>query len=457
MTVTLDTTSLYSGQGFNVQDIVNQILDSERGQETQWKTEQTTLQSQTTALDQLQSQISTLSTDANSLTDFSGVMGAVTASSSDPGVVIATATSSAATANHILQVQNLATTGAAYSSDVASGATLDPGTLTITVGSNTQTVDVGTTNTSLSAIASAINDLKMGVTANVQTDSTGSRLTVTSSSSGGAAGVSVTGGTSQLSFTNLAGQDALVNVDGIPYQSSTNTITGAISGVTLNLASADPNTDVTLSVSPDVSSVATALNTFVTDYNSVVTSLNSQFTYDSSTNSAGVLSGDSSVRMVQDSLLSLASFSMTGNGTINTLQDLGVTMQDDGTLSVDSDTLNSALTNNFATLQSFFQGGTGSFGDALTTAMTTLNDPSDGAIALDLNDISQTNQDLTTQINNFEANLTAQQQVLTDEYSQVNAQLQELPLLQSQVSSELGSLDPYSSSSSTSSSSSSSS
>jgi flagellar hook-associated protein 2 len=354
-------------------------------------------------------------------------------------------------------VQNLATTGAAYSSDVASGATLDPGTLTITVGSNTQTVDVGTTNTSLSAIASAINDLKMGVTANVQTDSTGSRLTVTSSSSGGAAGVSVTGGTSQLSFTNLAGQDALVNVDGIPYQSSTNTITGAISGVTLNLASADPNTDVTLSVSPDVSSVATALNTFVTDYNSVVTSLNSQFTYDSSTNSAGVLSGDSSVRMVQDSLLSLASFSMTGNGTINTLQDLGVTMQDDGTLSVDSDTLNSALTNNFATLQSFFQGGTGSFGDALTTAMTTLNDPSDGAIALDLNDISQTNQDLTTQINNFEANLTAQQQVLTDEYSQVNAQLQELPLLQSQVSSELGSLDPYSSSSSTSSSSSSSS
>jgi ABC-type transporter Mla subunit MlaD len=88
--------------------------------------------------------------------------------------------------------------------------------------------------------------------------------------------------------------------------------------------------------------------------------------------------------------------------------------------------------------------------------MTTLNDPSDGAIALDLNDISQTNQDLTTQINNFEANLTAQQQVLTDQYSQVNAQLQELPLLQSQVSDELGSLDPYSSSSPTSSSSSSS-
>jgi flagellar hook-associated protein 2 len=213
---------------------------------------------------------------------------------------------------------------------------------------------------------------------------------------------------------------------------------------------------VTLSVSPDVSSVASALNTFVTDYNSVVTSLNSQFTYDASTNSAGVLSGDSSVRLVQNTLLSLASFSMTGNGSINTLQDLGVTMQDDGTLSVDSSTLNSALTNNFANLQSFFQGGTGSFGAAVSSAMTTLNDPADGAIALDLNDISQTNQDLTTQINNFEANLTAQQQVLTNQYSQVNAQLQELPLLQSQVSSELGSLDPYSSSSSTSSSSSSS-
>lgn len=444
MTVTLDTQSLFTGQGIDVQDMVNQVEQSERGEETQWQNEQTTLQSETTALTQLQSQLSTLSTDADNLTDISGVLGSITANSSNTGVVLATATTAAQTATHVLQVQQLASTGAAYSSAIASDATLTPGSLSITVGSNTQAVDIGTTNTSLSAIATAINNLQMGVTANVQTDASGSRLTIVSSSSGSAGSVSVQGGTQQLSFTNVQGEDAVVNIDGVPYQNSTNTITGAISGVTLNLASADPNADVTLSVSPDASSVGNALSTFVTDYNSVVSAVNSQFTYDSSTSSAGVLSGDASVRSLQQSLLSLASFSMSGNGSIGSLADLGITMQDDGTLSIDSDTLNSALTNNFASLQNFFQGGTGSFGAALSSAMTSLTDPTDGPLALDLTSICETNQDLTDEINNFEANLQAQAQTLTDQYSQINAELEELPMLQDQVSQELGGLDPYS-------------
>ena len=452
MTVTLNTTSLYSGQGFDVQTMVNEVLDSERGQETQWKSEQTTLQSQSTALNQFESQIATLYTDSNNLRDFSGVLGSKTASSSQPGIVIATATTSATTADHTLQVQKLATTGAAYSGAITSGATLYPGTLTITVGSDTQSVDIGTTNTSLSSIATAINNLKMGVTANVQTDSSGSRLTIVSNTSGSAGAVSVSGGTTQLSLTNIAGQDALVNVDGVPYQSSTNAITGAISGVTLNLASASPNTDVTLSVSPDVSSVATALNSFVTDYNAIITNLNSQFAYNASSNSAGALSGDSSVRLAQDTLLSLTSFSMAGNGSINSLQSLGINMQDDGTLSIDSSALNTALTSNFSDLANFFQGA-GSFGETLGTAMMSLNDPTNGPIALDLKSVQQTNQDLTNSINAFEAQLTAQQQVLTDQYSQINAELQSLPSLQNQVSAELNSLNPYSTTSSSSSSS----
>ena len=83
--------------------------------------------------------------------------------------------------------------------------------------------------------------------------------------------------------------------------------------------------------------------------------------------------------------------------------------------------------------------------------MMSLNNPANGPLALDLKSIQQTNQDLTNQINDFEANLTAQEQVLTQQYSEINAQLQQLPMLQSQVSQELGGLDPYLSSSSSSS------
>lgn len=443
MPVTLNTTSLFDGSGFDVQSMVTQVLDSQRGPETEWKSQQTTLQSQSTALNQIETQIASLYTDSNNLRDFTGVLGSKTASSSQPGVVLATATSAAATSNHVLQVQCLATTGAAYSNPIASDTTLNPGTLQITVGSNTQNIDVGTSNTSLAAIATAINKLNMGVTAKVQTDSTGSRLTMVSNVSGTAGAVSVQSDTSQLSFTNLVGKDALVNVDGVPYQSSTNTISGAISGVTLNLTSASPNTDIALNVTPDVSSVASALTTFVTDYNAVVTSINSQFSYNAATNTAGVLSGDTSLQMVQSSLLALTSFSMTGNGSIDSLRSMGIQMQDDGTLTIDSNTLNTALTSNFVDLANFFQG-TGSFGQMLGTTMTSLNDPINGAVALDLNSVHQTNQDLTNQINDFENRLLAQQQTLINQYSQINAELQSLPSLQNQVSTELNSLDPYS-------------
>lgn len=99
----------------------------------------------------------------------------------------------------------------------------------------------------------------------------------------------------------------------------------------------------------------------------------------------------------------------------------------------------------------FFQG-TGSFGASLNSLMILMSDPAEGPLALDQQSIQETNQDLTQQINDFESRLATQQQQLTTEYSQINAQLQQLPLLQAQVSQELNGLDPYLSSSTSSSS-----
>ena len=447
MTVTLDTTSLYSGKGFDVQTLVNEVLASERGEETQWKSEQSTLQSRVSALDSFKTQIATLYADANNLRDLDGVFQSKTASSSDTGVLIATADSSASTADYTLRVQSLASTGVSYTAPVADGTALQAGTLTLTVGDQTKTVDVGTTNTSLSEIAAAVNQLNMGVKASVQSDSTGSRLAIVSDTAGTAGSISVTSDSSQLSFTNVAGQDSLVYVNGVPYQGTTNTLSDAITGVTLNLASAAPNTDVTLKVAPDASSVAAAISTFVTDYNAIVTSVNAQSTYDPTTKTAGVLSGDSSLNLLQQQLFSLTSFSMAGNGSLDSLRALGVTMNDDGTLQADSSQLNDALTNNFAALANFFTG-TGSFGEQLGSITTSLNDPTNGAVSLDLQSLQQSNDALTNTINDFEARLSDREQVLLTQYSQINAQLQSLPSLQSQVSAELDSLSGFYSSSS---------
>jgi len=117
----------------------------------------------------------------------------------------------------------------------------------------------------LQQAASYINGGGYGVTASVVTDSQGSRLVLGSNTSGAAGNLTVS--SSATNFTSTAGVDAQLTVDGVPVDSSTNTVTGAISGVTLSLGSADPNTPVLISVQPDTTQASDAIQSFVTAYN----------------------------------------------------------------------------------------------------------------------------------------------------------------------------------------------
>ncbi len=72
--------------------------------------------------------------------------------------------------------------------------------------------------------------------------------------------------------------DAQLTVDGVPVDSGTNTLTGAIPGVTLSLGAADPNTPVLVSVQPDTTTASQAIQNFVDAYNAVIGSINGQYT-----------------------------------------------------------------------------------------------------------------------------------------------------------------------------------
>src|SRR5262249_27192229 len=149
---------------------------------------------------------------------------------------------------------------------------------------------------------------------------------------------------------------------------------------------------------------------------------------------------DSTLALAQNQLLSAMSFAMTGNG-VNTLAELGITMNNDGTLTVNNATLQSALQSNPSAVQSFFQAGTaGSFGDNLFTQVNALADPISGSIATDINGLQQSQTSMTDQISDFQSQLNVTQQQLTAEFDQVDVTLQELPLLLQQVNQQLASL-----------------
>jgi flagellar hook-associated protein 2 len=428
-----------SSSGINVASAVASAMQAISLPELEWEQEEVTLQSNTAGINGIQSDVGTLQTALQAMADPAGAIASMTASSSDSNLVTATAAPGTPAGSHVVVVNSVATTSSWYSDAVATSSTALPaGSFTLQVGTGTPTtIAIGGSTDTLDELATSINTQSLGVTASVINDSSGSRLAIVSQSSGSANGITISAA-SGLTFTQAsAGTDASLTVDGIPIDSASNTVSGAIPGLTLNLVGAAPTEQVNVNVAPDSDQATKAINAFVTAYNTAVGDVNTQFTVNAN-NQEGPLAGDSTVQMLQSSLLSVAGYSGGGNG-VSTLADLGISMNKDGTLSVDSAQLGNAIQNNFAAVQGFMQGtASNGFASFLNTALDSLTAPTTGAFSVDLQSMSSQNSDLQTQINNFQTYLGTQQKLLTAEYNNADIALQKIPEEEAQLNAELG-------------------
>ncbi len=157
--------------------------------------------------------------------------------------------------------------------------------------------------------------------------------------------------------------------------------------MTLNLLNASPGTNVSLTVAPDTSQASTAINQFVTDYNKAISDLNTQFTF--SGTGEGVLATDSVGAQPANDSRSRDCLTPTrpppAPPTVPNLSSLGISVNNDGTLTLDSATLNNALQNNFSDVQNFFQGAAlNGFANSLDQQLTNFISPADGAFTVDL-------------------------------------------------------------------------
>jgi flagellar hook-associated protein 2 len=427
-----------SSQPINVQEAVTQALAADAAPEVEWQNQQQTLQTETSALNSMESDVTALESTLTAMADPAGALASMTTSSSDSSLVTATAVNGAASANHVVVVNNLATTSSWYSNSVASGTTaLQAGSFTIQVGTGTATqITVGTGTNTLDDLANTINGMNLGVTANVVTDASGARLSIVSNNSGAASNITISADTT-IGLTRAAtGVDASLTVDGIPINSASNSVTGAVNGVTFNLVGASPGTQVNIVVSPDVNSASTAISNFVSAFNQVIGDVNTQFTV--TNDSEGPVASDPNVRLLQSDLLSAGGYSTTSNA-VASLADLGISMNKDGTLTLDSATLNNAIQNNFGAVQSFLQGtSSNGFVNFVNNQLTSLTDPTNGAFTVDLQSINSENSDLQAQINNFQPYLQQQQTLLTNEFNQADIALEQLPTEEAQINAELG-------------------
>ncbi len=433
-TVGINFGSATSGAGFDVSSTVGAIVANLKSVETPWQNQLTSLKTEDTAFTSIGSDLGALSTSLQALTDFQGVMASKLGSSSDTNVLsLSSAGATAVAGSHSIVVSRLAQTSSYSTNPIAAAHTLS-GALTILAGNGAATTipAVAGQSDTLSTYAAAINSAGIGVAASVITDSRGSRLSLVSQTSGAGGQLTVTGALADATTASaltlnqgLPGQDALLNVDGVDIDSGSNTVTGAIPGVTFQLLSADPSTTIQVQIANDNGSVTSAFSSFISAYNTVARDLTTQEGNNSS-GSPEPLFGNPIVSQLQTAL-SLALTSGAASGGIGNLAQLGISVNLDGTLALNTSTLNSALNSNYSGVVGFLQNAD-SFGENLQTTLDTLGNQSPtGALTLALASNSAQEKTLNDNVTAEDQLIATQQTNLTNRLNAANRILQAIP------------------------------
>lgn len=279
--------------------------------------------------------------------------------SSDSTAVSASVNSTVSAGTYEVQVINRAKAHTMATQSFASQmTTIGEGTLTLSVGGSSQDIDIGAGNNTLSAIKESINNAKMGISASVVNDGSGYRLLLTAQNSGAANVISMSVTDDDGGDSDNAGLSALVSgvtspsvaqnasfkVNGLTLSSSSNQISGAIDGVTLNLNK--ENTTSTISVVADTSTVKDSVKSVIEDYNAMKSIMDNYTTYakDEKDPTKGILAGDSTISQLRFQMRSMLNFkSSDSSSPVQSMADIGVKTQLDGSLVLDEATLNSVL------------------------------------------------------------------------------------------------------------------
>lgn len=146
-----------------------------------------------------------------------------------------------------------------------------------------------------------------------------------------------------------AGQDASLKIDGSTVKSSTNKVADVIQGVTLNLTGTNTGKPIDLTITQDNSQISQKVSALVGNINSAITYINDQNTLSTSSTTSSTtkpLFGSVELSIVKSTIANAVYGTVSGNVLYQTASSIGIGFQKDGTLSVDSNALTKALSNN---------------------------------------------------------------------------------------------------------------
>ena len=432
--------------GIDTSSLVGSLVSLQQVPLNQASTKQQQIQSASSSISTFSKNLSALKTAAVALSD-PLTFKAMKATSSDPSVV-ASASGTPVAGQWSVSVTQLAQQQRTLSSGTSSASTALglTGSLGVSMNGTSATISLTSTD-SLSDVADKMNAAGLRASASTMFDGSNYHLLVSGLDTGATNKItfdesSLTGtgyslGLSGASADIQPAQDATLNVGGVmtanglvggvTVSSASNQVTNAIPGVTLALTTKTTN-PITVAIAGDTTSVQSQIQSFVTAYNTVVNSGHTTAGYGTTKASNTLLQGDSAVRSALDQLGQLTSSQVSGTtGAYTTLGSVGISMNNDGTLTFNSGTFASAMQADPTSVQRLFvndpktgaTGIMGSFGNTLDS----LTSSSSSAIHAEISGFTQRASRLGTQIANGQQRITSYQTQLENEFAQMNQML----------------------------------
>lgn len=427
------------GSNIDVNSIVTQLMSIERQPLDALNQRKTIFSSELSAFGKISSDLSGLQSAASALKSADGFK-VFSATAADPTYVTATADSTASAGSHSITVTQLAQAQKLFSTTFGDTSTTAVGTgsLTFSNGASSFSVTLDSTNNTLDGIANAVNSASsnFGVSASIVNDGTGNRLLLSPNNTGTAYAITVSvtdsgdgnntdnaglsrlsyvGGAQNLTQTQIA-KSAILTVDGLTgITKASNTISDVIQGVTLNLQKEGVST--TLGVAVDTEAITAKVNTFVTAYNRLAGDVKDLH------KKGGTLEADNTVLAIQSQLTSVfnTQSTLTGNA-FSYLAQTGLSLQSDGTLSLDSAKFSSALSSNLNDVVTLFTDPTQGYMQQFY-AQTTALLQAGGLIDAKNQGINTRISDIGTRIDQMTNRLTLTEKRLRAQYSALDAML----------------------------------
>jgi len=356
------------GSGLDIQGLVRQLVAAERAPQAQRLSRvESTARSQLSSLGTISSVLAGLKSATAGFTSASG-FGARTVSLSRSEYLSGSAGASAQPGSYAIEVVRLAS--AAKQSSTAQTNATDPlgsGSLTLSVGGSSFTVNGSGDPISLAGLRDAINSAadNTGVAATLVTADDGVRLVLTGRETGGSKALTLSGSGDLAAlagaFTvNASAQDAQVRVDGNLASSATNLFSSVISGISFTAVKSetDPATTLTtLTVGRDDGAARKQVDAFVASINQVLSTVKVATLSNPATGVSSPLTGDALPRSLVSQLRSALGASVPGQPAgFESMNSIGITFQADGSLKLNAARFDAAVNANPQAVAKLFSG-----------------------------------------------------------------------------------------------------